>query len=259
MIPHHPLTRQHIDIWLVFYQTLTAPALQAAMLELLNDAERQQQIRFYREDDRLRYLATRALVRTTLSRYAPVAPADWTFIPNDYGRPAIGNAHLDARSLNFNVSHTRGLIALAVTRERVLGVDVENLATRQVSGDLAGHCFAPAEVAELATVPDQRHQDRFFEYWTFKEAYIKARGMGLSIPLDRFSFHFPDERSVALAVDPELGDDGARWRFWQFRPTPEHLLALCAERLDGAVPQLTVRSVIPTGADTPFAWTLLKR
>ncbi|MCE3608229.1 4'-phosphopantetheinyl transferase superfamily protein [Massilia sp. P8910] len=259
MTPQHPLTSQQIDIWLAFYQTITAPELQAALLELLNDAERQQQIRFYRPDDRLRYLVTRALVRTTLSRYAPVAPADWTFIPNEYGRPAIGNPHPDARSLNFNVSHTRGLIALAVTRERVLGVDVENLATRQVSDGIAEHFFAPAEVAELATVPEDRRQDRFFEYWTFKEAYIKARGMGLSIPLDRFSFHFPDERKVALAVDPELSDDGARWRFWQFRPTPEHLLALCAERLDGAIPHVTVRTVIPTVSDTPFAWTLLKR
>ncbi|ATQ77162.1 4-phosphopantetheinyl transferase [Massilia violaceinigra] len=259
MTPHHPLTSEHIDIWLVFYQTITAPELQAALLELLNDAERQQQIRFYRPDDRLRYLATRALVRTTLSRYAPLAPADWTFIPNEYGRPAIGNDHVEARSLNFNVSHTRGLIALAVARDRVLGVDVENLVTRQVSGDIAEHYFAPAEVAELATVPEERHQARFFEYWTFKEAYIKARGMGLSIPLDRFGFHFADERSVSLAVDAELGDDAARWRFWQFQPTPDHLLALCAERLDGAVPLVTVRSVMPTVSDTPFAWTLLKR
>ncbi|MDQ1833764.1 4'-phosphopantetheinyl transferase family protein [Massilia scottii] len=145
MIPRHPLTSRHIDIWLVFYQTIAGPELQAALLALLNDTERQQQIRFYRPDDRLRYLATRALVRTTLSRYAPVAPADWTFIPNDYRRPAISNAHAEARSLNFNVSHTRGLIAL------------------------------------------------------------------------------------------------------------------CAERLDGTVPLVTVRSVMPTVSDAPFAWTLLKR
>lgn len=253
-----PLDAGHIDIWLVFYQHIADPALLAALLALLNEAERAQQLRFHFADDRLRYLATRALVRTVLSRYAPLAPADWIFTPNAYGRPAIANEHAQARTLSFNLSHTRGLIALAVTRERVLGVDVENLTTRQVSDGIAEHFFSPVEVAELATVPPERRQDRFFEYWTFKESYIKARGMGLSIPLDRFSFHFPDERQVRLSVEADLGDDAERWHFWQFRPAPGYLLALCAERLDGDLPQLNVRSAIPTVADTPFAWTLLK-
>ncbi|RSZ60428.1 4'-phosphopantetheinyl transferase superfamily protein [Massilia atriviolacea] len=253
-----PLDAGHIDLWLVFYQQIAEPALLSSLLTLLNEAERTQQLRFHFADDRLRYLATRALVRTVLSRYAPLAPADWTFTPNDYGRPAIANAHPQARTLSFNLSHTRGLIAMAVTRDRVLGVDVENLTTRQVSGGIAEHFFSPTEVAELATVPQERRQDRFFEYWTFKEAYIKARGMGLSIPLDRFSFHFPDERQVGLRIEADLGDDAARWRFWQFQPTPDYLLALCAERLDGTEPLLTVRSAIPTVSDAPFAWTLLK-
>ncbi len=253
-----PLDAGHIHIWLVFYQHLTEPALLSSMLALLSEQERAQHLRFHFADDRLRYLATRALVRSVLSRYAPLAPADWLFTPNDYGRPAIANEHAQARTLGFNLSHTRGLIAMAVTRDRVLGVDVENLATRQISEGIAEHFFSPAEVAELATVPAERRQDRFFEYWTFKEAYIKARGMGLSIPLDRFSFDFPDERQVRLSTEPDLGDDPERWRFWQFRPAPGYLLALCAERLDGAPPQLTVRSAIPTVSDAPFAWTPLK-
>lgn len=254
-----PLDAGQVHIWLVFYQQIVDPALLSAMLALLNDAERAQQLRFHFADDRLRYLATRALVRTVLSRYAPIAPAGWNFTPNEYGRPAIANGHPQARTLSFNLSHTRGLIAMAVTRDRVLGVDVENLTTRQVSGGIAEHFFSPAEVAELATVPEERRQDRFFEYWTFKEAYIKARGMGLSIPLDRFSFHFPDERQVRLSIEPDLGDDAERWRFWQFRPTADYLLALCAERLDGAEPLLAVRTVIPTVSDAAVDWTLLKR
>lgn len=253
-----PLGAGQIDIWLVFYQQIADPVLLDSLLALLNDAERVQQQRFHFPDDRLRYLATRALVRTVLSRYAPLAPAEWQFSPNDYGRPAIANTHALARTLSFNLSHTRGLIAMAVTRERVLGVDVENLTTRQVSGGIAEHFFSPTEVAALATVAPEGRQDRFFEYWTFKEAYIKARGMGLSIPLDRFSFDFPDARQVRLSIEPDLGDDAERWRFWQFRPTPDYLLALCAERLDGAEPALTVRSAIPTVGDAPFGWRPLK-
>jgi 4'-phosphopantetheinyl transferase len=235
-----------IDLWLTYYDRIVDPALLAGLDELLNAAERAQQQRFYFADDRLRYLVTRAMVRTVLSRYASVAPADWTFTQNDYGRPLIGGGA--APGLCFNISHTRGLIALAVARGREVGVDVENVALRQPSIEIADHFFSAPEVAALGALPESMRQQRFFEYWTFKEAYIKARGMGLSLPLDRFSFDFPAARAVRLSVDDALGDDAGRWHFWQCRPTPDYLLALCGERLDGAPPALAVRTIIPTVA-----------
>jgi 4'-phosphopantetheinyl transferase len=151
------------------------------------------------------------------------------------------------------------LIALGVSRHRALGVDVENVVARQVSTGVADRFFSPSEVAELASVAHERRQDRFFEYWTFKESYIKARGMGLSIPLDQFSFRYPHERAVRINVNPELGDDESRWSFWQFRPTPEHLLAICAERLDRAAPVVTMRKMMPTFEDEVLDVALLKR
>jgi 4'-phosphopantetheinyl transferase len=238
-----------IDIWLAYYNEIADEQLLASYRAFLNDAERVQEPRFYFADDRRRYLVTRALVRTVLSRYAGVAPKDWLFAPNRYGRPAVANPGGEGCDLCFNISHTKGLIALAVTKRRELGVDVENISTRQVSLNIADRFFAPAEVAELANVPPERQQDRFFEYWTFKESYIKARGMGLSIPLDQFSFAYPHEQGVTLAVEPKLGDVASRWHFWQFRPAAEYLLALCAERLDGELPQLTVRKAIPLVTD----------
>jgi 4'-phosphopantetheinyl transferase len=259
--PDHPrlaIGAQNIDVWLAFYPDIADPGLLAHLRGLLSEAERRQETRFHFADDRKRYLVTRAMVRTVLSRYAPIAPADWEFATNPYGRPEIANRDNQVLGLCFNISHTRGLIALGVTRHRALGVDVENLLTRPVSIGIADRFFSPTEVAELASVPHERRQDRFFEYWTFKESYIKARGMGLSLPLDRFSFHFPHEGAVRLAIDPELGDDASRWSFWQFRPTPEYLLALCAERLDGAAPLLTVRKLIPTVADQALDAALLK-
>jgi 4'-phosphopantetheinyl transferase len=248
--PQHRLAQgaANIDLWLAYYHEIVDTTLLESMRVLLDDAERDQHQRFHFEDDRKRYLVTRALVRTVLSRYAPVDPADWTFSANAWGRPEIATRHCDAAGLCFNISHTRGLIALAVTRGRALGVDVESLVARPASIGIAERFFAPAEVADLAALaPEQRH-DRFYEYWTFKEAYIKARGMGLSLPLERFSFHFPDDRSVRLAIGPELGDDAERWGLWQLRPTPSFLLALCAERLEDQ-PTLAVRKIIPTAGD----------
>jgi 4'-phosphopantetheinyl transferase len=249
----------HIDVWLAWYQDMTDPGLLANLEAPLSQEERRQAQRFHFADDRIRYRVTRAMVRTVLSRYAPLAPAEWAFSANAYGRPGIANDEEAARGLCFNVSHTRGLVALAVCRGRALGVDVENVPAREVSTGIADHFFSPVEVAELSRVPPGRRQDRFFEYWTFKEAYIKARGMGLSIPLDQFSFHFPHKSGVHMTVDPALGDDAGRWRFWQYRPTPDHLLALCAERLDGAPPEVTLRLTIPTLAEFALELPLQRR
>jgi 4'-phosphopantetheinyl transferase len=256
--PRLAISERGIDVWLTFCHETVDPRLLSYLRSLLSGAERHQERRFHFADDRKRYLATRAMVRTVLSRYAAIAPADWVFSTTEYGRPEIANRHDEADGLCFNVSHTRGLIALGVTRHRALGVDVENLVTRLVSLGIADRFFAPTEVAELASVPQELRQDRFFEYWTFKEAYIKARGMGLSIPLDRFSFHYPNERAVRIAIDPELGDDQSRWSFWQFRPTSEYLLAICAERLDGEAPILTLRKIIPMAADETLEAVWLK-
>lgn len=253
-----PLMTSEIHLWLVDYEQIGDGVLHAAYRNLLNDEEKKQEPRFYFAKDRRRFLVTRALVRTVLSRYVPVAPKDWVFQTNAYGRPEIVNAEGREAGITFNISHTHSMIVLAVAKGRELGVDVENVAARTVSIDIADRYFAPSEVEVLTAAPAEEQQYRFFEYWTFKEAYIKARGMGLSLPLDKFSFHYDDDRKVDIAIDASLADDAARWQFWQFRPTPEYLVALCAERTDAPPPQLIVRNAVPMLSETPFTPELLR-
>ena len=238
-----------IDLWLAFYDEVTEEPLLTRLRQLLTDAEREQQQRFHFEDDRKRYLITRAMVRTVLSRYEPVAPADWRFEDTRYGRPEIANFGEAGCDLCFNISHTRGLIALGVTRGGALGIDVENIQARAAPIEVANRFFSPLEVQELSRLAPQRQAARFWEYWTFKESYIKARGMGLSLALDRFSFQYPDEQGVRLTVDPELQDDASRWRLWQFRPQPAYLLALCAERTAPEAPRITIRKIVPSATE----------
>lgn len=252
-----------IDIWLTYYDEIVDDRQLARLRLLLSDDEVAQEGRFYFADDRKRYLVTRAMVRMVLSRYARIAPEHWAFSKNAYGRPAIADAIVEAeaqaRGLSFNLSHTRGLIALAVTRGRELGIDVENIATRAVSLDVAERFFSPIEVAELACVAADRQQDRFFEYWTLKESYIKARGMGLSLPLDRFSFSFPHHSTVSLSIDPDLQDRADRWSFWQYRPTADYLMAVCAERCIDHTPVISMRKFTPLGNDMLVVAPSLRR
>src|SRR5882724_47227 len=167
--------RGEIHLWLAYYDVIADEQLHSAYRELLDAREREQESRFYFAKDRRRYLVTRALVRTVLSRYAPVDPRGWIFANNAYGRPEIANVAADDATISFNISHTHSLIVLGITSGRALGVDVENIEARNVSIDLADRYFAAAEAAALQVVPQSQQHYRFFEYWTFKESYIKAR------------------------------------------------------------------------------------
>lgn len=248
-----------VHLWLSRYDHIDDPRVLDTCRDMLTAEERAQTARFHFPDDRRRHLVTRALLRSTLSLYADADASAWRFVSNAYGRPALAQSHGDACALSFNLSHTRHLIALAITRGVAIGVDVENHAAREAPLDIAGHFFSHDEAAELATIAPAQRQRRFYEYWTLKEAYIKARGMGLSLPLDKFTFHYPCERGIGLALQPELGDDATRWRLWQLQPEPDYLLAMCVERQAGAEARLVVQPASQVLANTEAASCRLLR
>lgn len=232
-----------IKLWLARFDEIDDPVLAGEYGKILSEDERRRQLRFHFARDRHRYLVTHALLRLVLSRHAAVPPPDWIFATNQYGRPEVANDLPEARSIRFNISHTNSLIVIAVALDRAVGVDTENVA-RPAPVEVADRFFAPDEVSALRALRHEQQQHRFFEYWTLKESYIKARGMGLSIPLDKFCFHLPQADRIKLSVAPELADDPSRWQFWHFQPTPEYMVAVCAERLRAA-PQLTVTKIVP--------------
>lgn len=242
------LSSDQIHLWLVFNETIkNEHLLEKYRHTLLNEEERLRERRFYFEADQRQFLITRALVRTVLSRYLPIPPAEWQFGKNQYGRPEISHPAHCAAQIEFNLSHTQGLIVLAVSCDMTLGVDTENSIHRPAPIELAPRYFSSRESHELYALPKQLQADRFFHYWTLKEAYIKARGMGLAIPLDQFSFTFPKPQQIAIDFHPPLQDKPENWHFWLARPTPQHLLALGAKLSDTKTkaPQLLIRQVIP--------------
>lgn len=237
-------TNDRLDIWLAWTDEIRDPPLLADYRAVLSDQERERCDRFHFERDRHVYLVAHALVRSSLSRYADVAPEDWAFDHNRYGRPEV-KAGLTAVPLRFNLSHTHGLVACAVTSKRDVGVDVEWLDRRGETVALADRFFAPAEVRALRRVAPPLQLERFFTYWTLKESYIKARGMGLSLALDRFSFAVETAGSITLAVEPELGDDGSRWTFGVVLPRDRHMLAYAVERGSSDRVDARIRATVP--------------
>jgi 4'-phosphopantetheinyl transferase len=238
-----------IDLWLMFAEDVRDPHLVERYRQLMTAEERQQEGRFYFAKDRRRHAMTRALVRTTLSRYSCIAPQEWVFAENAYGKPRIANADALAQRLSFNVSHTDGLIVLGVTFDRALGVDTENVTAREACLDVADHFFARDEVAELFGLPPQLQSERFFQCWTLKESYIKARGMGLSIPLDQFSFAFVAADGILFSVEAALNDRASQWVFWHCRPSADHVVAICAERTPPDVEHVRAVRVVPLAAE----------
>ena len=137
-------------------------------------------------------------------------------------------------------------------------MDLEHVSARQVAVAIADRFFSPTELAALSRVSSEHLQDWCFEYWTFSKSYIKARGMGLSIALDRFSLQDPHERAVRIAIEPGFDDYAGRWSLWECRPMPEYLLAICAEHLDMVPPRLIFRELVPSITNELLKLRLLK-
>lgn len=238
-----PLAPGEVHVWLTTPEAIADEALLAAYMLWMNPEETARQARFLFARHRHQFLVARALVRTTLSRYADLAPRDWQFVNNAYGRPDIAPAH-GLGDLRFNLSHTDGLVAVAVARGE-LGVDVEDTWRRSHTDQIAEHFFAPAEVAGLRRLAQERQHGRFFDLWTLKEAYIKARGMGLAISLHRFAYDLDTGPAIALTIDPELGDTPQGWQFYLDAPTDRHRLALAVRFPTGEAPRIAVTHVVP--------------
>jgi 4'-phosphopantetheinyl transferase len=231
-----------VDVWMTSLSGVSSSE-QRACVQLLSEPERARWHRFLVEDAQLQYLVTRALVRTTLSRYAGVPAQAWQFETNAYGRPHISHPQA-LRDLRFNLSNTTGLVACAVSEDCEIGIDVENFARIVDTDDLAPSVLAPAELADFRRCKPQDRRNRFFSYWTLKESYIKARGMGLSIPLDAFWFQLGGS-SPLLYVTDRCSDIPERWRFYRYAPTDDHMMAVAVAAPQGVEPSIHLRWATP--------------
>ena len=200
----------HVQLWLAPVAACE-PAQLAAYETLLSPDERARWTRFRYPADRLRFLIGRAFMRTVLAEclgHGAAAALQFTLTP--HGKPELGGR--DAGELHFNLSHTDELLVLAISRAHTVGVDVEAVTRNVELLALAQRYFAAHEYTGLLALDTAAQRERFFVLWTLMEAWLKARGLGLRIPLDAFSFSLAG-RHPAIEFGPQLPGHPQDWQF----------------------------------------------
>jgi 4'-phosphopantetheinyl transferase len=176
--------------------------------------------RFHFVKDRNRYVVARGLLRKLLGRYLHQAPATLEFSYGEFGKPSLARGDVASR-ICFNLSHSSSLIVYAFARGRNLGIDVEQVRPESAGEGIAQRYFSKREVSDLRMLPPEARVEGFFHCWTRKEAYLKATGMGLQIPLDSFSVSLlPDEPAQFH------GGVETRWHLAAFHPAEGYVAAV---------------------------------
>ncbi|HEY7219312.1 MAG TPA: 4'-phosphopantetheinyl transferase superfamily protein [Candidatus Binatia bacterium] len=177
---------------------------------LLSHDEKERASRYHFERDRGRFIAARGVLRILIGRYLSTAPDKLSFEYGPNGKPFLSGFKTD---LHFNVSHSHGLALIGFSLGHRIGVDVESVDHSLDVESIASRFFSDQEVSALMALPPDQRRKAFFACWTRKEAYIKARGEGLSFSLKDFSVSVaPSDAPALLNVRQEPGET-ARWRY----------------------------------------------
>lgn len=221
----HSLVPRAIHLWTAGLSV--DAAAYAGLWSVLSADERERASRFVFDRDRRWFTAARGLLRWLLARHLDVLPGEVEFVYAERGKPSLHPRF--GGQLEFNLSHSGGLAAIALTRAQPVGVDVEQMRALDDLDCLARQCFAPGERERLAQLPSTVRPHAFFNCWTRKEAYIKALGEGLSCPLESFEVTLvPGEDARLDAIDGSR-EAAAGWWMHAFAPCPGFVGAVVAQ------------------------------
>ena len=215
------LKANEVHVWTAW---LKSSSLAEEFPSILSKDENVRADRFYFQRDRDHFILARGFLRIILSHYVDLLPSQLQFSYGRYGKPFLAPSW-NSENLHFNISHSGDLGMFAFARGIEIGVDVEQMRPEPVEDEVAERFFSKTEVTAFRSVPQREREIAFFNCWTRKEAYIKAKGAGLSIKLDEFSVSLiPGEPPVLLqtSFDP----DPSRWKLHSLLPAPGYVGAL---------------------------------
>jgi len=229
--PHTDLVLSKDDIH-VWRASLDQPTLcfQQLAQHLCADENRRAE-RFYFDCDRKHFIVGRGILRTILGQYLGIEPSQVQFCYGSRGKPALTQT-CGGDWLRFNLSHSQELVLYAIAREREIGIDIEHIRPMPEAEQIVERFFSVRENAVFRALLPSQKQAAFFNCWTRKEAYIKALGDGLALPLDQFDVSLsPDEPARLLGIK---GDRFAAesWSLQELIPEPGYVAALAVEGQD---------------------------
>lgn len=202
------LTGDDVHIWRIQLDTDAFRAM--SWEDLLSVDERERARRFHFSRDRTRFSTARGLLRLVLSAYLQADPHTLCFCYSPMGKPSLDGPHASSH-VKFNVSHSEDVAVFAISRDREIGVDVERVRFDVDLDSIAERFFSVAEQQSFMGIPASDKPKAFFNCWTRKEAFVKAKGVGLSLPLDQFDVSLlPGQPARLLATRPDPGEAN-RW------------------------------------------------
>lgn len=205
-------------------------------LAWLQSAEPERFARYRGDADRMMFLCGRIMARGLVGRALGIPPDSWRWQEGPHGRPEIAAPET---TLKFNLAHSAGLVACAVADGRDVGVDVEHVTRPPIDLKMVRRYCSPAEADDIEAHGEDGWQRRFLIYWTLKEAYLKARGLGISVPLSEITFDLNRDHAL-VRFDGSLEGTDTRWCLRFLQPTPDHLLAIAASTADGVTPSVVI-------------------
>ena len=220
------LSPDEIHVWQA--SLVVSEATLQQLTSTLSSKEQNRAASFHFDKDRTRWMVARAVLRILLARYLNTDPHHLDFDTNLYGKPFLTHPSLPT-PLQFNLSHSGDLALYAFTYARHIGIDIEYKRAGIDYDALARVSFAPNERAALRSLPDSLQHDAFYNCWSRKEAYIKARGKGIYIPLDQFDVSLLPGVPAALLHSREDPEAPTHWTLHDLPSIPDYASALAVE------------------------------
>lgn len=215
-----------VHIWFQDTESLDDEALVEAG-QVLSQEERIQRDRFRFHEDQRDYAVAHSLLRQSLSNYRSGGhPSGWHFEKDAFGKPYIVGRDGEPPAMEFSLSHTRGLVACAISSARV-GIDVERVRQNFDYEDLAQSNFSHQEIKALEQLPPAARSTRVLELWTLKEAFLKAIGRGFSVGLDSMWFELLPSGAIRFHSTSDV--DTGSWKFALFTRHPKAWMAVAVE------------------------------
>lgn len=228
-----------LDLWL---QPVNRASIDWAegRADVLDRDEAERWKRYHRQESQDLFLVAHVATRCALSAYSTTDPAAWVFERSENGRPELASG---PEGLRFNISHTDGMAVVLVHGAEDAGVDVESPWRSTNIESVSRRVFTEAERSAMLALPPSEQARRFYQLWTLKESFIKAKGKGFAMPLSKFGFTIDPDGSIGFGCDPSLDPDASKWSYATTWAESGHVVSVCTHVPDGTPVAPTIRAL----------------